>query len=286
MKHKIYHPNPYQEIIVESFSGYSDFFRVCDSRTNINFPKENYREITPDKSKTTVRSYEEAKNKLLFGDNENIPRLKQELHKVQKTKTRTAYSLKEDIQGFIPVVPSAMLGLPNSMLNIQPHPVPSRVLSFYFDSAIPWNTDTGDYNRQGIRLLNLLLSLEKQGYRIRLSMMTWFCDSLDTNFGQQVCYILPLKSENQPLNLRRIAFPFLDAGANRFLGFDWISRLPELHEECFSGLGYAFCSRDNRDNQEILKQILSKTDYYINYKTDITRIEDNITNPGEIKHAG
>lgn len=268
----------------EVFQSYTEFFQICDSRSQ-NFGTA--RATTDNDSDWRgAKNYDEARQKTLYGCSDDIPKIRKTLKTMQKNAPTREYQLQENIQGFVPIVPNALLGLPNSMLDLRLKPKKQKIVSFYIDTAVPSYVSTEEYKQHGIEVLNLLLNLEKQGYRVRLSLLSLFCQDRECNscaYG----FSLPVKNENQPLDLKRVAYPVLSTGFERYCCFDWYERLPGATQ--FSAYGYSLSVRNEDLNQELLNTVLPSYGYYINHKTNLNDLEQRISNPDsaiQIKQAG
>ena len=221
-----------RKVIIESFKSYSEMIETNDSRTS-NF---GYDRRVEGRKDFDFNSYDQALS-WLYNYDKHIQLFKTNLKDVDTNKTIEYKKTKNviGVAGFQPVIPNALMGLPNSMISTQVVSKKSKVLNVLVDSTYAYSTTSREVAEKFSQILAHLTGLEKQGFRVRISLMYLFGKSGNNN-KVHVCKIL-LKSENQPIDLKRMMFPLTNLGAFRLFGWDWYERLPE--GEQISGYGQA-----------------------------------------------
>lgn len=126
-----------------------------------------------------------------------------------------------DVVGFAPIVPNAIMGLPNSMVNSSMTQIKTKVLDVYYDMTVSCCVDSDDLIKAGQKMLGVILEMEAQGYRFNLYVCQTYGD-------RQGCDMLcvKVKSANQPFDLKRMSFPVSHTAFFRGIGFDWYSKFP------------------------------------------------------------
>ena len=131
-------------------------------------------------------------------------------------------SFFNDVVGYSPIVPLALLGVPNSMQNSYMKPIKAKVLNIYYDMTASCNTKKEKIIEAGQKLLAAIMELEMQGYKFNLYAIQSYSD-------ESSCDMLctKIKSSNTPLDLKRISFPLTHTAYFRVIGFDWYSKTPK-----------------------------------------------------------
>lgn len=156
-----------------------------------------------------VRNYEEAEEMAIHGwkeqdDNKDI----EKIFNLQDTKDEEKLvTLKNDVVGYAPVIPLVLQGLPNSMINVVKKRVKSKILHIVYNISTCAGTNPHDILEAGLKLFKVIMKLERQGYRVRLTAMQDFSGN---NANRSADFmILNLKSEYKPLDISNTMFPLL-----------------------------------------------------------------------------
>lgn len=190
-----------------------------------------------------VESYEDALNLMRFGYQPTVEKLKGQL-KVSRMGNGKRIAFVNDVVGAVPVVPLALMGIPNSMIDMRMKPIKCKVVDVYYDMTMSCGTDSETIIANGQKLLGAVLELERQGYRFNLyGVQSYYRDDSADILTVRV------KSANQPINLKRMSFPLTHTGFFRVIGFDWYSKTPEGKFRFGYGhaLGYDLNDKDLRE---------------------------------------
>ncbi|HCJ37869.1 MAG TPA: hypothetical protein DHV37_06030 [Erysipelotrichaceae bacterium] len=202
-----------------------------------------------DKSKKTfgewegVKTYEEALDYLKNGYQPTVDRLKETV-KANKMGDGKRIKFENNVYGFSPVVPLALMGVPNSMINMTMKPIKCKVVDVYYDMTCSCGTSSGTIIKNGQKLLAAIMSLEQQGYKFNLFAVQSYSGSADADM-----LIVKIKSSSNPIDLKRMSFPLTHTAFFRVIGFDWYSRTPHGKFRCGYGhaLSYEFNSSEMND---------------------------------------
>lgn len=208
-----------------------------------------------------VDTYDEAYNLLATGYQPVVGKLKEELKVTSGETPRFAFI--NDVQGFLPIVPLALKGVPNCMVDMRIKPMKTKVIDVYYDMSANCDKDTEDFIKAGKLLLSAILGLEKQGYKLNLYAIQSYWDT--HNYGHHAIDILcvKVKSSNSPLDLKRMSFPLAHPAFFRVVGFDWQSKSPVTR---YIGDGRGRGIRNDFSQEEcekIVKTMFGNNAFYI-----------------------
>lgn len=167
-----------------------------------------------------VKSYEEAVDYMRNGYQPAVESMKG-VFKANVNGTGKRFSFKNQLQGFVPVVPLALKNVPNCMLNMQMKPIKAKVIDIYYDMSAASSVDSNDIIKAGKTILGTIIEMEKQGYRFNLYACQTYSARNDADM-----LVVRIKNATQPLDLKRTSFPLIHTAFFRVIGFDWYSRVP------------------------------------------------------------
>lgn len=221
-----------REVIIETFNSFTEMVDVNDTRVS-NF---GYNRQIADRD-FDFKTYEQAKSWLLNYDR-HLETFKTAFKNADVRKNTEYNKTKNvvDVVGFQPIIPNALMSLPKSMIRTVVHSKKSKVINVLVDATYRWSTTPREVADYFSKALAYLASLEKQGFRTRVSMMFMFGQG-NSSGKVHIAKIL-LKSELQPFDLKRMMFPLTNLGSFRLFGWDWYERLPDA--EHIGGYGQAF----------------------------------------------
>ena len=245
------------EIISEEYNSAMDVANDCETRkiTNHDFNDVRY---SYEFGWNGCKNYDEAIDLLKNGYIDKVEKIQKEINKsvIGQSKRITFHN---DIVGYAPVVPLAILGVPNSMINSKMKPIKAKVVEICYDVGCSAYVSSDNIIRIGLAFLKIIANMEMQGYRIKLTAVQGYSNHKVLNLLR-----INLKSANQPLDLKRISFPTIHTGFFRVIGFDWFSKTP--HGE-YIGRGYGYpitaTFSDKKDLREFVNQVFGKNAVYI-----------------------
>lgn len=167
-----------------------------------------------------VGSYDEALSLLANGYQPTVEALKSGL-KLGLTGQVKRVAFENAIAGFAPVVPLALKGVPNCMIDTRMKPIKQKVLDVYYSITANYGVASEDIIKAGQSVLGGIVALEQQGYKFNLYAMQEYA-----NGGNADILTVKVKSSNQPIDLKRISFPLTHTAFFRVIGFDWYSKVP------------------------------------------------------------
>ena len=208
------------KVNAEIYESVMNIVEDCKTRKIIDSRFNDVRNKVMSTSWEGVSTYDKALRLMNDGWNEQVKALQATVDKV-KTVERKRISFESSIQGFAPIVPLAILGVPNAMINTVIKPIKSKVISIYYNMAISCGNSANTIIENGKKVIEAIVKLENSGYRVNLYSIQAYAES-------DGCEILAVKvkSANQPLDLKRVCFPIMHPAMFRVIGFDWENKFP------------------------------------------------------------
>lgn len=260
------------KIKMEMFENGGEIVRNCMGRpmNPTGFYKNRFDANTKyDESFEGVTNINEAKKLLNEGWVKNVDMIKKTLDGAQRKNYSMKNSgLKSDLVGYVPIVPNAIMGLPNSMLNSNVKPKKNKVINLVYGLSYSAYVDTSDIINIGSKVMEHIIKLEAEGFRVRLTCLQNFTDDSIKESHVLVC---KCKSEDQPLDAQRIMFPMFHPAMFRAIGFGWYETLPEAKYISGYGKPFYYIMKEEQVN-DYIQQLFGRTAIYIDgmsaYKND------------------
>lgn len=255
-----------RHFIIETFNNTAELINITDSRSK-NFGNSRY----DHNDDWAGASFDDARKMLQFGWDTPVKLIKSNIQKLEKQGTMKKIQFKNDIIGFTPNVPNAILGVPQSMINTSITYKKAKVINVILDLGASAGVSSNKIIRYGTKVIEKLYSLEKAGFRVRIEFLRSFNGEKYEPNTYAIKYLL--KNENQPFDLKRMTFPLIHTAMFRRICFDWYERLPDA--ECLSGYGVPINVCKDKEN---IKNVLcsDKNTYLILYNDDLDDIFKNI----------
>ena len=205
------------------FSSIQDFCDYLKRDITDNF-KNVMSSVNADYRFTQTSNYDEAKNLLKNGWTQMTERLKTQLK--AQTKVSPTMTSKNIIsaQGYQPVIPNYLMGLPNSMISKKTVPVKQKVITLNKCIAYSFKTSTDSIIKESIKALRLIQKLEAGGYRVNLNVL--FFVRARTNEG--FCVKIRIKNSGEKLNISKLSFPLVHPSFLRRLMLRFIEVYPTI----------------------------------------------------------
>lgn len=178
-----------------------------------------------------TNSFEEAEELRQYGDRKSLDLLMET--KAVTDKAFLSISGKKaknynDVQGFQPIVPNAIIGLPLSMVNQKRQPKKVRTVDVFINSSQVWSSDKRDIALRGAYTLSAIDALERSGYRCNLYIgkVSW----TDKSSARVSGFFMNIKKPEAPLNLMKVAYYIINPSFLRRTGFRILENESELHD--------------------------------------------------------
>lgn len=252
----------------ERYSSAQEVVQDCKTRQVRQYEDMSKKELRYDWH--GVDSYDKALELLRVGYQHTVEKLQTAL-KASATGVSKRIKFENNVHGFAPVVPLALKGVPNSMINTTIKQIKCKVVDIYYDMGIAGFNDADTIIKAGQKMLGAIIALEKQGYRINLNAIQCYSDSKGVDILS-----VKVKSADKPLDIKRVSFPLTHPAFFRVIGFDWQSKSPIAG---YRGGGRGFALTDIKNRTEIAKIItetFGKNAIYISCSEVASNNEDYI----------
>lgn len=222
---------------------------ILDKRPNNKIMEyEHCSSINGDKSWYGTESYEEASQLMRTGYTEILPKIKEGLNKSAKVVSKmfapTDLRRPKNLPvGFIPNIPNAILGLPDSMIDIKLTPQKRKTLSIVYIMAGHCGNKIEMWIQAGIALLTAIKIVERQGISVSIDC-SFYCGREDDECAMGSVRV---KHFGQPMDLQKLCFPMANPSMFRRIGFKFLETTPVITENGFScgyGTGFDACEKE------------------------------------------
>lgn len=221
------------------------------------------------------KSWEDALDMMRNGYQPTVEKL-MGLLKVSAMGNGKRITFQNNIVGYAPVVPLALKGVPNNMIDTRMKPIKCKVLDVYYDMTVSCGVDSDDIIKNGQKLLGAMLELEAQGYAFNLYAIQPYSDGNSSDM-----LVVKIKSSSQPIDLKRISFPLTHTAFFRAIGFDWYNKVPGGKYR--SGRGSALCNMESTEKlNKIIKELFGQNAIYLScgkiINDDVKHIKEVLEN--------
>lgn len=145
------------------------------------------------------------------------------------------------VEGHQPIVPHAIMGLPESMIKTVRQPKKNKVVNIFINSSQSGGTDKEDIAFHGAMMLSAIEQLEKNGYRIGIYVgKIAYLSSSESVTG----YIVNIKQPMSPLNILKCSFYMVNPSFLRRISFKIDETEPKIEDCTHSGYGQATNYKD------------------------------------------
>lgn len=232
---------------------YDSALKVADNCRKRKMTSDRFHDMQnePITSWHGVKSYDEAISFLRNGYQPVVDSMRG-VFKLNKMGESSRFSFSNEIQGFAPVVPLALKGVPNSMVNMTMKPIKAKVIDVYYDMTASCGVDSDKIIEAGKTLLSTIIEFERQGYRFNLYSMQTYSDSRECDM-----LVVKVKDAKQPIDLKRISFAIAHTGFFRVIGFDWYSKVPNGKYRSAYGMALSYNLEGNK-YKNTMKELFGK----------------------------
>lgn len=272
----------YNKMYYEQFGSYDEYLRILEDRNKTNPHRERERLENLTGEWNGVNSYEEARDLLVNGWESQVTYLKKRLAKeIDLCDDKKVVKTYNDVAGYMPIVPNAIMNLPIAMINQRTDRKKSKVIKFLIGMNRSCGYSSKDIIDKMSKILARIAILERHGYRCRLEVFGAFHTGEDCE-KTIACHSVLIKSENQLFDLKRVAFPIAHTAMQRVFGFGWENSIPLKDSEYhFGGLGRAIQYWRKEKKDDLLNAVNESNEKLVYVSMD-TDIEDMFGKEGEV----
>jgi hypothetical protein len=226
---------------------------------------------------TLTNTYEEATGLALNGYKEGLDQMMSTgiciTHKENAPKNMPSVN----VVGHAPHVPNAIAGNPMSMITTRQNEQKAKVITIVYSMTASASTDANKFVVAGKKLLDVITTLETQGYRVGLNVIMAY-----TSLNEWAIGSVQVKHWRQPSNPLKISYALIHPSFLRRHGFRWLETTPELTNSDFiCGHGQALRDRygSNRKEQEVKlreKGVLKQNQFFVEFYSTYQLSTDEI----------
>ena len=205
---------------INVFNDISEFLRYINTRP-IKSGRASESQEKGNRYFYGTESYEEAVGLAKNGDDELFDMVMSEIKNIKINKSlgnvRNRLRYKNDVYGFIPNVPNMMVGSPLTMINAKRNGLSNKIVNIFLNIRVASEVEIEDIIRIGTKYLNIIDLLEKNGYRCNLYSGCANCSN-----GKHSLLMVRIKTDREPLNIKKICFTIANPSMQRRLKFKWM----------------------------------------------------------------
>jgi len=220
-------------LVFEEYDSLSKYLETISKREPNNvFKHETLSSQKSDREFSLTGSYEEALTLAKVGYKEGLDKIEAANKKSRHTEAAPKAMPAVGPVGYAPHVPNAITGVPFSMITKTQIEQKAKVISILYYMGGHCGIDTSEFVKAGKNILNVIHTLEVQGYRVALYVMTAYCKS-----GEYAINRVQIKHWRQPSNPLKVSYPLIHPSYFRRNGFRWLETVPELKADFTYGYG-------------------------------------------------
>lgn len=255
------------------YNSLAEFYEyITNTPLNETFRWGSLLSVDEDYDFTQTHTFDEAVDLFKTGWQDMSERLNQSL-KVEIGKMEKVMVSKNilSVQGYQPIIPLYLNGIPANMITRKMQPVKQKVITLNKSISYSGGVSTEQIVEQSIKALTIVKKLENQNYRCNLNII------LGTETGEKGYTIkVRIKSANERLNINKLSFPLVHPSMLRRLFFRFIETYPGVPSSFRYGYGRPTDPRDLRKaypDEILLPQFINKDIKQINTLDDLERLD-------------
>lgn len=261
----------YNVMYKEEFNSIFELMNTLKERPNNRFMRDEHSsQKVSDSGWSGTKTYEEAESLLIYGYNDPVKNIKNNLIKNKKLVGKM-YNLipkpiaTNQVVGFVPNVPNALMGLPKSMISVEKINRKKKTISIIYATGGSVGVEPETLESAGAALVSAINLIELAGIQTKLSV--GFIPSI---YDKQIIFpTVNIKNFNERFSLQKICFPMIHTSMFRRIGFKYLETCPGMEEDFSCGYG-------RPASLEEIKDCLKEKDTYIINREWITKHDNSI----------
>lgn len=262
----------YREFV--EYNSLAEFYEyITNTPLNETFGWGRLSSVDNDYSFSQTHTFEEATELLKTGWQDMSERLtkvlKAEMGKMEKIMVSKNTI---NVQGYQPIVPLYLNGVPANMISRKMQPMKQKVITL--NKSISYNCGVSKEQiiEQSIKALAIIKKLENKNYRCNLNII------LGTETREKSYMIkVRVKSANERLNINKLSFPLVHPSMLRRLFFRFIEVYPNVPNSFRPGYGIPTNAENLKKvypNEILLPQFINKDIKQINTLNDLEKLDE------------
>lgn len=258
---------------IKCFNSLDEFYRyINETPTNDAFKNAELSSQTISEYRDSwsgTSTFEEACNLFVNGWDKKTLELKQKLDIEEHKGQQMTYKNVTSVQGYHPIVPLYLIGVPNNMVTKKMVPMKRKVITIDKTIAYAFNVSAEQIMEEAVKAVRIINRLERQNYRVNLNLV-----GISERYGVGIGFKIKLKSANESLNISKLTFPLIHPSMLRRLFLRFVEVNPHTIRGFISSYGSPLSGKDVK--RIFVKDGTYKDDYvlpdFIN--ADIDSIND------------
>ena len=259
---------------IKRFNSLEEFYRyITETEFNDVFKNIDKSSVKIDvKGWSGTRTFEEASNLLLNGWDKKTLEIKQKLDLEEHKEPQMTYKNVQSVQGYHPIVPLYLMGVPNNMVTKKMVPLKKKVITI--DKTIAYGCDVSA-NRiieESVKAIRIINRLERQNYRVNLNVVC-----LSRSNGLTIGVKIKLKDANESINISKLAFPLVHPSMLRRMFLRFVEVYPRTTVGFRRGYGIPQSGSDVKrifNNDASVKDDFVLPDFINTNVDEINNLED------------
>ncbi len=257
---------------IKRFNSLDEFYRyINETPTNNVFKNASLssQRIESEGGWSGTKDFNEACNLFVNGWDKKTLELKQKLDIEEHKEQQMTYKNIQSVQGYHPIVPLYLMGVPNNMVTKKMIPLKRKVITIDKTIAYAYSISAEQIMEEAVKAVRIINRLERQNYRVNLNLV-----GVSERNGVGIGFKIKLKSANESLNISKLTFPLIHPSMLRRLFLRFVEVNPHTVRGFTSGYGRPLSGSDVK--RIFVKDGTYKDDYvlpdFIN--ADIDKIND------------
>jgi hypothetical protein len=228
-----------RKVIFEEFKTLENVLETMEKRPVRNQAFKNKENLASSREEIGEKNpwsgtsdYNEAMQIIKEGYKKPLDKMKKAILKIGQNETYKRPRTKNDYIGFAPNVPNYLMNQPINMINREKQTNKAKTIHLIYSYSASSKIKPSDMITGGINFISLVNSLEKQGYRVKIDILSSF-----TTTKTLACFTINVKEYGQNLNLLKLTFPLVHPAMFRRVAFKWIETTPNLKDSDIT-IGY------------------------------------------------
>ena len=234
----------------EEFRSITDLLSVLSNRPNNDIMRHEHSSSDNGNSRWYgTNSMSEAIKIMGEGYKDAIVQMKQRLEESIKINSKDYADVNHPVPhsaivGYIPNVPNAIRGVPQSMISVDRKPMKRKTLQIMYSVGGSCQESREYFEKAGIALLTAVDLIERSGVQtcIDLAFFTG-CESIPG--GREATFpTVRIKNYGERFSLQKVSFPLVHTSMFRRIGFKWLETTPVITGDFTGGYGRPLNSRE------------------------------------------
>lgn len=259
---------------IKNFNSLDEFYKyITTTEENDVFRTgtKSSQRIEQDGGWSGTKTFEDACNLFINGWDKKTLELKQKLDAEEHKEPQMTYKNVQSVQGYHPIVPLYLMGVPNNMVTKKMVPMKKKVITIDKTIAYSYSVKTERIVEESVKAIRIINRLERQNYRVNLNLV---CVSQG---GISIGFRIKLKSANESINISKLAFPLVHPSMLRRMYLRFVEVYPHTTKSFKSGYGRPYSGdmvKHLFNKHELLKDDIVLPDFINTSVDEINSIED------------